>query len=376
MAAKQAQLKSTPGQLTPRWKRSLAGKLLRWFARHQRDLPWRRTADPYQIWVSEIMLQQTQVATVIPYFERFVASFPTVESLSAADEHAVLRHWEGLGYYRRARQMHRAARVVVQDHGGQFPRTLEAIQQLPGIGRYTAGAIASIAFDLPAPILEANTVRLLSRLAAFRDDPASGQGKKLLWQLAVDVLPDRSCGAFNQALMELGSQICTPRKPACDRCPISSLCAARTSGLEDSIPLLRAKPPSEAVREAAVVLWRGGRVLLRKRQPPERWAGLWDFVRFPLSARGGKPLELELLEKIAAHSGLRCDVPQRITTLKHGVTRFRITLDCYRARARGTRAKGDTATWQWVRPDKLDQLALSTTGRKLARLLTAARADR
>jgi len=353
------------------WNRSLARRLLAWFALHQRDLPWRHTSDPYQIWVSEIMLQQTQVAAVVPYFERFIAAFPTIESLAQADEHAVLRRWEGLGYYRRARQLHRAARVVVDEHGGRFPSTLDEIGELPGIGRYTAGAIASIAFDLPAPILEANTVRLFSRLLGFQGDPASGRGKQFLWQFAAGVLPKESCGAFNQALMELGSLVCTPRQPACERCPVSSLCLAQAQGLQTQIPRPRLKPPSEAVREAAVVLWRGSRVLLRRRGESERWAGMWDFLRFPLCARGGESLKNELIEKIREQSGLSAAAPERIATIKHGVTRFRITLDCYSASALGPRAKGITGTWQWVRPRDMHELALSVTGRKLAGLLTS-----
>ena len=171
------------------WRRAFRRQLLAWYRRHKRDLPWRRTSDPYAVWVSEIMLQQTQVATVIPYFERFLRAFPTIRALAAAEERDVLRHWEGLGYYRRARQMHLAARVLVAQHDASFPRELDAVRTLPGIGRYTAGAIASIAFDAPAPILEANTVRLLSRLVAFDGDSASTAGQQTLWSLAEALLP-------------------------------------------------------------------------------------------------------------------------------------------------------------------------------------------
>jgi A/G-specific adenine glycosylase len=346
---------------------------LAWFARHKRDLPWRRTLDPYHVWVSEIMLQQTQVATVVPYFERFIDAFPTVEELASADEQAVLRQWEGLGYYRRARQMHRAALVLVDKHGGRFPRSVEMIRELPGIGRYTAGAVASIAFDLPAPILEANTVRLLSRLVAFRGDPAKSDSQKALWALAADILPPTQRGDFNQALMELGSQVCTPRAPACQRCPVSSLCAALGEGRQDSIPATRSKPASQPVREAAVVVWHRGRVLLRRCEAGERWAGLWDVLRFQLTARGGASLARELTEKVRNLSGLSIPPPEHVATLRHTVTRFRITLSCYNACVSGSMPKLDLANWRWVDLAAADDYPLSTTGRKLLRLVAQSR---
>ncbi len=353
----------------PRWKRSFARRLLAWFGRHRRDLPWRRTTDPYRIWASEIMLQQTQVATVVPYFERFVDAFPTVKALAAADEHDVLRQWEGLGYYRRARQLHRAARVIVEDHGGKFPRTLAEVRSLPGIGRYTAGAIVSIAYGLPAPILEANTIRLLSRLFDVRSDVSTSAAQQRLWRLAEAILPPRNCGDFNQALMELGSLVCTPKGPRCDVCPVHELCAAFERGRQDEIPAPRRKPATTAVREAAVVLWRQERVFVRRRKAGERWAGLWDFLRFPLAARRGTAVQRELGEKVRQQAGLSIAEARRIATLKHGVTRFRITLDCYAAdcpRGRSSLAPGE---WRWIDPADLANLPLSVTGRKLSRLI-------
>ena len=220
----------------PPWRQRFRRRLLAWYRRHARDLPWRRHGEPYPIWVSEIMLQQTQVATVRGYFERFMAAFPTIHSLARADEHDVLRLWEGLGYYRRARQMHQAARTIVAEHGGRFPRDAEAVRRLPGIGRYTAGAILSIAFDAREPILEANTIRLLARLLAYSGDPRSAAGSKRLWQMAEALLPRRNAGRFNQALMELGSEVCLPKSPKCDACPVAALCPTRAAGLQDRIP--------------------------------------------------------------------------------------------------------------------------------------------
>lgn len=360
----------------PAWKRSLARRLLAWYRRKRRDLPWRRNRDPYRIWISEIMLQQTQVATVVPYFNRFLAAFPTIEALARADEHDVLRLWEGLGYYRRARGLHAAAQRMMADHAGRFPRSAAEIESLPGIGRYTAGAIASIAYDAREPILEANTIRLLSRLAGFAGDPASSGGRKHLWALAEKILPERSCGDFNQALMELGSLVCTPKDPACDACPVAELCVAHREGLQDEIPRRAVRVASEAVREASVVVWHRGKVFVRKREAGERWAGLWDFLRFPLEAEG-PAAERELEQKVRQVAGLAIAGTRQFATLKHGVTRFRITLDCYAARSRSTRSSLEGGSCQWVEPAALEHLALSVTGRKLSRMLDkpAARAE-
>lgn len=351
----------------PDWAQAIARQLLPWFRRHQRKLPWRESADPYRVWLSEIMLQQTQVVTVIPFFERFVAKFPTVVALAQADEQDVLRLWEGLGYYRRARQLLAAARIVASDHGGAFPQTLEALQGLPGIGRYTAGAIASIAHGLRAPILEANTIRLLARLGAIAGDPTTGDVQQRLWRLAEELLPRKNCGEFNQALMELGSLVCTPREPKCDVCPLREHCAAFQQGRQDELPTPKTKMVFESVREAAVIVEHRGRVLLRQCAPGERWAGLWDFARFAVSAKRGAALHAELSEKVQTQTGVCTAGFEKFTTLKHGVTRFRITLDCYLAECvKSPRAKEGS---RWVQPGELAEVPLSTTGRKLARLL-------
>src|SRR5262249_26591429 len=199
----------------PELRRWLRRRLLHWFGRHRRDLPWRRTRDPYAIWVSEVMLQQTQVATVIPFFERFCRSFPTLAALAAADEQDVLRHWEGLGYYRRARALHRAAQVLAAHHDGTFPNDPDIVRRLPGIGRYTLGAVLSQAFDRRLPILEANSLRVLCRLFGVRADPRSGPTRRLLWRLAEELLPPRRVGDFNQALMELAALVSSPSSPRC-----------------------------------------------------------------------------------------------------------------------------------------------------------------
>jgi A/G-specific adenine glycosylase len=345
-------------------------RLIAWYRRHRRDLPWRRTRDPYCVWISEIMLQQTQVATVIPYYQRFLARFPDVNSLAVADEHEVLRHWEGLGYYRRARQLHRAARQIAADHGGIFPSAPADIERLAGIGRYTAGAILSIALDQPAPILEANTVRLHSRLLAVLDDPASRVAQNRLWHFAAALLPRRGAGELNQALMELGSLVCTPRAPRCGDCPLSRWCLARASGLEEAIPRATKKIAAEAVREGAVVVWRGEHILLRCHPTGERWAGLWDFPRFPLQGESPLHVAAELGRSVAAQTGLQIVLGDPLTTIRHSVTRFRITLDVFHAQRAGGRLRSAAGgELRWLRPAELTDVALSTTGRKIARLI-------
>src|SRR3990172_6150877 len=251
-----------------------------WYARHARDLPWRRTTDPYRIWISEIMLQQTTVKAVVGYYERFLREFPTVEALAAAPEESVLRQWEGLGYYTRARNLHRAAGVVVRELSGRFPQEVDELLRLPGIGRYTAGAVASFAFDRPAPIVEANTQRLYSRLLGYAGDLRSSTGQRVLWQFAERLVPHKSPGRFNQALMELGATVCAPVDPQCDRCPMRRDCAALRHGRQNEIPLAHRRPEPTDVTEAAVAVRSQDAFLLLQRPAGQRWAGLWDFPRF------------------------------------------------------------------------------------------------
>ncbi len=360
----------SPESTDRRWKQSIRRRLLAWFRRHARLLPWRGTRDPYRVWVSEIMLQQTQVATVVPYFERFVARFPDIASLAAADEQDVLRLWEGLGYYRRARQLHAAANQVVTEHEGEFPVDFESVVGLPGIGRYTAGAVLSIACDQRLPILEANSTRVLCRLAGYRGDPAKSAGQRFLWQLAEDLLPRKDVGDFNQALMELGSQICSPRNPRCDECPVRSKCATCSAGLQDEIPVKNGATKFQDVREAAVVVRRDGKVLMRQCAADERWAGLWDFPRFAVQSRTTTDLNRELVERVVELTGVSIGPLRRLTTMKHGVTRFRITLLCFEARyASGRIRRGQNL--RWLRPAQFDEVPLNVTGRRIGRLLAA-----
>ena len=345
----------------------VARPLLAWYARARRDLPWRRSADPYRVWVSEIMLQQTQVERVKDFFERFVARFPDVAALAAAREAEVLRLWEGLGYYRRARQLHAAAKRVMDEFGGEFPGTAAALRALPGIGRYTAGAIASIAFDQPEPIVEANSRRVIARLVGH-DGPLGGAaGDEPIWEAARAFVPRRHPGRFNQALMDLGAVVCTPNRPLCGTCPLAESCVARRDGRVDEIPRRAERRATKELRETAVVASRAGRVLVVQRAAGEWWAGLWDFPRVPgrmaRAARG-----------IAASpvlGSLGCGRPERRGTVVHTVTHHRITLDVVRCAARRAGRRG--AGRRWVTPRQLAALALTSPARRIARLVVERR---
>ncbi len=343
--------------------------LRHWYRDHGRHLPWRAAEDPYRVWISEIMLQQTTVTAVVPYFERFLKRFPDLTTLAAADESEVLRLWEGLGYYSRARNIHKTARVLVAQHEAQFPRDLAALQMLPGIGRYTAGAIASFAFGLRAPILEANTLRLYARLIGYRDDPRTTIGQRRLWEFAEQVLPARDIGPFNQALMDLGATVCTPERPACETCPVRTCCVAYSLNLQDEIPQRARRPEITLVTEYAVAVSCGQQYLLRKRQHGERWAGLWDFVRFsPPESHEDSTDESWMSTEAARRTGLALKSLNPLLTFKHSVTRYQITLRCFHATVvKAKRVSTDSEVW--VSPEQFGDLPLSNPARKIARHL-------
>lgn len=267
-------------------------RLLAWYGRSRRDLPWRvgpasprgACPDPYHVLVSEAMLQQTQVATVIPYFRRFLQAFPTIADLANADEQDVLRAWQGLGYYSRARNLRTAAQTIVRDHGGRVPSTVEALRSLPGVGAYTAGAVASIAYDCRAPIVDGNVARVLCRVDRIETDPRDKHTLANLWRRAEEILPKSRLGDFNSSLMELGAMVCTPRSPRCMTCPVSAHCQAFAAGVQDRIPAPRkSKQPPLLHRDVLCVRSRcsdGGEEgwLIEQRPSRGRWAGMWQFV--------------------------------------------------------------------------------------------------
>ena len=260
-------------------------RLLSWYHRVARDLPWRRTRDPYAIWVSETMLQQTRVDTVTPYYERFLRELPTLQSLAEAPEERVLGLWSGLGYYRRARMLHAAARRVVREHGGRLPEEAQQLRGLEGVGAYTAGAVSSIAFGRREALVDGNVARVLARLFALDDEVVSSAGKARVWRLAERLMKHApgEPGDWNQALMELGATVCTPRDPRCAGCPVSTACLARARGIARELPRISARREPVTVRRVALVLTSSSRVVLARRRPGALFGGLWE----PPGANGG-----------------------------------------------------------------------------------------
>lgn len=362
-----------PGVVDQRFE--LQRALLAWYAQSCRLLPWRRAGDPYGVWVSEIMLQQTQAATVTPYFERWLARFPTIQALADADEGEVLAAWQGLGYYRRARSLHRAARIVCDEFGGMLPSSAAALLQLPGVGPYTAGAIASIAFGEREPAVDGNAVRVLCRLFLLRGDPAREPLASQIRDKARSLLPDQHPGDFNQALMELGATICRPRNPRCDVCPVAEECLARRAGVESSLPETAARPLPQQVAIGAALHLREGAVLLVRRGPQSpRWAGLWS-----LPAADVAPAETSAQRAADALSaiGLACRACERIAATRHVVTRYQVTTHLHRcvltesvgrhraiSTAWGTPAEIVTER-AWVPPGDLPSFALPAAHLKL-----------
>jgi len=317
--------------------------LLAWYERSKRNLPWRQSHDPYAVWVSEIMLQQTQVDRVCEYFIRFMKRFPTVLKLSRAREQTVLKYWEGLGYYRRARQLHAAAKEIVRKYDGNIPKTVETLCALPGIGRYTAGAIASIAFGVQAPIVEANSRRVIARLYGY-DAPLDGhRGDQPIWDLAEQLVPAKKPGQFNQALMDLGAMICTPDRPMCSRCPIKMKCSAFQTNRTDVIPLKSKTRQHKQLCETAIIFRQRNNVLIEQRGPGEWWDGLWDFPRGPRSAlkRG-----------------------RQVGVVSYTVTHHRV--ECAIREIFISRPRKPRPRQRWVEITSLSKLAMTSPGRRIA----------
>ena len=342
----------------------------RWAGQHGRDLPWRDIRDPYRVWISEIMLQQTTVAAVKPYYERFLTHFPDVFALAAADEADVLRLWEGLGYYSRARNLHRGARQLVTQWQGVFPQDVVALQTVPGIGRYTAGAIASFAYGMRAPIVEANTLRLYARLLGYEGDPRGAAGQKVLWSFAETILPSTETGRFNQTLMDLGATVCTPQAPACPVCPVRVHCRANREQRVTEIPRPAVRRQMTNVAAYTIAIRAARQFLIRRCQPGERWAGLWDFPRFERETPLTAPVDIE--RTLSAWSrqttGLQIQVGPQVAEIRHVVTRYRITLRCFLAERMAGRLARDHE-WKWVSTRGLADYPLSVTGRKIANRL-------
>ena len=346
----------------------IARALLDWFAVHQRDLPWRRSRDPYRIWVSEVMLQQTRVETVIPYYQRWCERFPTLDSLADAPEEEVLKAWEGLGYYSRARNLHAAVREVAAAYGGEVPDDPQAMARLKGVGPYTAGAVLSIAFNRPVPAVDGNVMRVLSRLYLIEDDIMQPATRQSMEQLAASLIPTGQASAFNQALMELGALLCTPGTPKCPICPVAAFCRARQEGAQERLPVkAKAKAP-RPVDMVAAVIWHGGKVLIARRPADGLLGGLWEFPS------GQRPAHLSWERAVhavmAERFGLEVEVVAHLADVRHVFSHLVWALKAFTARpAAGATLPADSETVRWVTPADLARFAFPAAHQKLIRLL-------
>ena len=366
---------------TPNSNRLVAA-LLRWFAANARDLPWRRTRDPYAVWVSEIMLQQTQVKTVIPFWERWLRELPTVESAASAHTDKIHKLWEGLGYYTRVRNLQKAAQVVVEKHGGKFPENFDEVLALPGIGRYTAGAICSIAFNQPTPILDGNVIRVLTRIFGIAENPKGKETNAKLWKLAEELVVHASrithyaaksrtrtkdendfCSHLNQSLMELGALVCTPRNPQCLLCPVKKLCVAFGENRVEALPNLGKRAAATARHFIAFVVEQEGKFLVRQRPAGIVNAHLWEFPNADCTA--ARPRAEEMFRDMFKIEPV--DV-QWLCTVKHSITRYRLTLEAFTVAAQKIRAK---TAGVWKTPAQMEPLAFTSAHRKVLRAVAA-----
>jgi len=344
--------------------------LLAWYDSNARELPWRSTHSPYRTWISEIMLQQTQVDTVIPYFQRWMDRFPDVGTLAASDEQEVLSCWEGLGYYSRARNLHRSAKTLVEEHDGMLPRTVRELEKLPGIGPYTAAAIASIAFGQDVAAVDGNIRRVLSRVFDVRELARSPAGEKKLWSLAENNLPQGRASAYNQALMDLGALICTPQSPDCDSCPINSHCQARALGVQEARPvkLPRKRTPHHTV--TAGIIRRDGRVLLAQRPKNGLLGGLWEFPGGTLE-ESDEDLRDCLKREIREELGVRVEVCEPFGKYKHAYTHFKISLYAFFCKLvdHAEPQNLESEALAWVEVSALGDYPMGKVDRQIARKL-------
>ncbi len=354
-------------------QKNLVQELLDWWDQGHRDLPWRRTEDPYAIWVAEVMLQQTQVATVLPYFERWMARFPTVDVLAQASLDDVLVIWQGLGYYSRARNLLAAARIVVARHNGRLPEETSTLMELPGIGRYTAGAIASIAFDQAVPVLDGNVIRVLSRLTDLEDDISLDATRRELWNLAASLVPNNRPGDYNQALMELGQLVCLSTAPLCGSCPISNYCLAKMRGRQLERPVRAPRNRTPHYDVVAGVIWRSEpsvdkEFLIARRPLNGMLGGLWEFPGGKVQGNENhhQALEREIAEELA----IDIQIAKHLCSFKHTYTHFRITLHTYYAwHISGEPQHLAVADHAWVKLHDVNRFAFAATDQQIINIL-------
>lgn len=363
----------------------LVQSLLAWFEQNRRDLPWRRTREPYAVWISEVMLQQTQVSTVIPYWERWMAELPDIGSLARARPERLRKLWEGLGYYSRLRNLQEAARLIIRQHNGQFPTRFEEVYELPGIGRYTAGAICSIAFHQPFPVLDGNVTRVLCRLFGIRSDPRAPATNRKLWDLAQQLVREAALAApacqsdgprqggihpvsaLNQSLMELGAVVCTARQPRCPQCPLSANCVARARDQATSLPRRRAGPRATPRHFMAFIFESKRRFFVRQRPADGINAGFWEFPSVEVRKADADPGMI--CRQVLGRPPAKC---KKLCCVKHSITRFRITLEAFEVVA-GSFDKL-TTPGRWLAVSSLHQLPLTSAHKKVLGFLESARA--
>ncbi len=340
----------------------LSSLLLAWYDSQKRSLPWRDHPDPYAVWVSEIMCQQTRVETVIPYFEKWMKQFPTVEALASASEQDVLNAWEGLGYYTRARNLHKAAKIVAGKFNGRLPRNLDDLRSLPGIGRYTVGAIASLAFKMDEPTLDGNIRRVFSRLFDLEEYADSPAGEKILWELTREYLPKGRAGDYNQALMDLGSMICLPKNPRCLFCPLMTICKARENGTQESRPVMKPKKQIPTYVHAVAVIVERGRVLLSQRPADGLLGGMWEF---PNARVDGDP-DRELVKALRGATRLKVRKKEAMQVVQHAYSHFRVIVHPFKCvKVEIPKEKN----LKWVKLKDLEDYPMGKVDRQIARKL-------
>ncbi|MEE9216871.1 MAG: A/G-specific adenine glycosylase [Anaerolineales bacterium] len=343
----------------------LSDNLLAWYAEHGRDLPWRRTRDPYSIWVSEIMLQQTQVETVLPYYARFMTRYPTTEALAEAPLEEVLKVWEGLGYYARARNLHRASRIVVDHFDGDLPASEQELAALPGIGRYTADALGAIVFHRDTLALEGNLRRVLTRLFDLHMDPRRPEGERELRQRGMTILPAGRASEFNQALMDLGALVCTPRSPACDACPLAADCLAFQNGTQEELPNRQPRGPLPLRQAVAAVIQEGEKLLIFRRPESGLLGGLWGFPSGYIET--GESNQPALRRVVKEQLGLEIEVELPLSPLAHTYTHFRVELQPFTCKVRSKSGYlRERENVRWVKGYDLEFVPMGKLDRMLA----------
>lgn len=348
--------------------KTLQASLSKWYQQEKRDLPWRNTDDPYCILVSEFMLQQTQVKTVIPYYQRWIKSYPTAKALARAQETSVLKHWEGLGYYSRARNLHLSAKMIVQEFGNHVPDTMDDILKLPGVGRYTAGAVLSIAFNQNVPVLDGNVKRVLSRLFCLNENGANPASENNLWQVAEKLIPSGDAGDFNQALMELGATVCLPKKPLCLLCPLNGVCQAKQKGMQEQFPPAKIKSVTKKIEVSAAVIQRNGKTYIQQRPQKGLMGGLWEFPGGKLE-KGESPEDC-LAREIKEELGVQVTIKQKILTIKHSYTQFRVTLHVFTCDLKSGKIRATSCDqWKWVSLKNINQYPFPAANVKILKYL-------